>query len=341
MSPTFIRLKHFVLASLIAVAAIHPSSSIAAAAPTPAPLTNELLSRESLLPHINSDFGLSVPMLRPTLIRRNNDEDNIHSINAEWNKFCEWAKKPKRKKQRVGILVSQTKHLYEILHPAPGHPRPSIVLENTAREALDNYFSFIVHPSFEDSELMDEISTMNLQVVLAQFGVLDPNELHDPRLSHVVLYWLKRGDINIYCRDTTQVFALANDVITLLEHSKSSEPHIIPEHPDFKPTDNLSDYHKLLTEQHYIPWPQEGNIETIIEKLEKSWPATDQNEQTARSQYITAILLRYTRWKRSRDMTMELGALVTHFNNELTRPIPPEAKIVIKAYLWVLTGSVP
>ncbi|KAG6819192.1 hypothetical protein H0H93_014469 [Arthromyces matolae] len=334
---------------------MHLSSSIAAAAPTPSPLTNELLSRESLPPqsHINSDFGPSVPILPSDidpncqldqfdsrcaglkLIRRNNEEDEIHHINAEWNRFCDLPKDEKHRKERIGILVSQTKHLRPIVHPNPSTP-----LQRTAKVAFDNYLGSVIHHSFEDSELMDEINTMDLQVLLTQFGVMDASKLHDPRLTHVVLYWLRREDINLYCRPTTQVFALANDVITLLKDSKSLDPHPTLEDPHFKPKDNLTEYYKLLKGQHYnIPLPEHGDINTTIKEYE-SRDATDQN--TARSEYISAILLRYTCWKKSRDLIMELGPLVDHFDNELKRPtLSLEAKIVIKAYLWVLTGREP
>ncbi|KAG6819194.1 hypothetical protein H0H93_014446 [Arthromyces matolae] len=351
MSPTFIRLQHFVLASLIAAGTIHLSLSFAEAAPTS--LTNDFLPRDAVPPSIDSNFAIGLAVQprvssdshvdcvldpsdsrcgAPPLLRRTISDDRIASMMSSLERFSALGDDPTHMKDRFYILTSQGWVIFRIMTT----PEASIEAKATARVARRKYSEFLSSRPFQ--KLMGKMATRDLGNLLLHLRVRDP-ESHDSAVTPVVLQCLQRADISTDFTATTQAYVVANEVVNLLDDPNASMeyPNPISEHGVFKPNEYLSKYRDLLIRQEYIPWPGDANIDNTINHHE-STAATSQSRVDVREGYITGILLRYSQWAKSKDK-VKLVDLQKHFEGELKRnpPLPPAIRVVLKAYLWVLS----
>ncbi|KAG6848967.1 hypothetical protein H0H93_012402, partial [Arthromyces matolae] len=239
MSPTFIRLKHLVLASLIAAAVVHQSSSFAEAAPTP-PLTNKLLSRDSLAlaPSVNSDFFVTIPIISsdadsdiaigceqdqfandprcveaPTLIRRDSD-DPQKDVETQWTRFNNSGSGNDTFDKRMEILVDNVEYLAVIWNRET--PRPTWL-----KDAFHRYYRFFL--SSEAQDQMIRLSISRLSAVLNAFGTMGFTEPHEFRLTKVLYHYLTMGNINTYCLPTMQLWGIAREIAGLQEDLSSTD----------------------------------------------------------------------------------------------------------------------
>ncbi|KAG6849737.1 hypothetical protein H0H93_005630 [Arthromyces matolae] len=352
MSSTSIRLKHLVLASLIAAAVVHQSSSFAEAAPTLLPLPQELLPTDSLAlaPSVNSDFlDLTIPIISsdidsdiaidcgqdqfasdarcvsaPTLIRRNNDDDKVKAQRDEFNKLAQLD--DAALDTRMGILEAEAKKLLEAAYP---WSVPLARAYNTLTTS-DSY-NFFRSSNFQN--LMSRITTARLTEIISSFGMLRSNTPHDFQLTKVVYNYLTRqGGIDNNCLPTRQAFLIAKEIVNL-NNGDSSPDAPSPEMQHQKQliaNEYLPKFRDLLKRRAYTNDP-----ETYV----RSSPPSIEDE-------IGDISSTYMAWEQSKDKKKivfantrnkwNLGALEKQFQQKLDRA-RDKVSIVLKAYIWLLS----
>ncbi|KAG6819325.1 hypothetical protein H0H93_012926 [Arthromyces matolae] len=367
MSPTFIRLTHFVLASLIAAGTIHLSSSFAEAAPTS--LTNDLLPRDAVPPSVSSNFaiGLAIPTRiissdsyvdclldptnsrcgAPTLIRRadtvsNHDESQqIAEINNALASFFALRDSgdPAHITNRIEILNSLALGISRIM----SNPKPSKDLNGTALAARLRLTEFVKSRRFQD--LTPVMTTLQLKDLLTALGVMEPAavpggsiSLHDPALTPIVLQLLQKNDPDKHLLCTAdRIFLAANQIVNLLDNPKASLENSDPitGHGIYKPAEYLPTYHNWLVSQRYEPWPNVYEVDNVQRKHDSFQGEPRQLVLES----IAGILLRYTRYVKWKPYGKSfLPDIKKRFNAQLDQdpPLPLEARVVIKAYLWTL-----
>ncbi|KAG6818313.1 hypothetical protein H0H93_006045 [Arthromyces matolae] len=352
MSPTFIRLKHFVLASLIASAAIHLSPSFAAAAPTP--FTNDLLPWGSLLPSINSDFGLLKTSSNddihcgpdkfhprcegPALKRRNNDDiiSTPHTIDGLRKKFQKLPKDLEHMEECIQILLDQEKLSLEIIWKWRGADEQK-TLSQPVMDALDarlEYSQFVSGLSFK-SYIKKGITALRLQRILESVGMLEPS--HAVNLTPVVFDWLNMPK-NDY-PPTVKAYVVANElqILTMALGGRPLFPQLTEPNDKEVAKEYIPRYCALLMDQKYVPWPADEDIDKAIQRHESHAPTAPPSREHL-VDLISAILLRYTQWERSesKDKGKRLEALEKHFRSEFeSQTLPMQVKVVIAAYLTI------
>ncbi|KAG6848577.1 hypothetical protein H0H93_015749 [Arthromyces matolae] len=240
MSPTFNRLKYFVLVSLIAAAAFHQSSSLAEAAPTPTSLPNhnELLPQDSLAPRsittvpmmipsdMTSDFDCGLDQFAndprcvaaPTLVPRNlsPDEDaHLAGINAQLHHFYELGEQGDvTLDERKTIIETQIPHLEALIND----PEASFELKD---EAIKAYIWCFSSEAFQ--HLAHKISSELLTIALLSIGVMDPLVDPDLGITYLVHQYLTRKRINKHCLPTTQALVISKYILALQKAKKAAK----------------------------------------------------------------------------------------------------------------------
>ncbi|KAG6849306.1 hypothetical protein H0H93_009574 [Arthromyces matolae] len=247
MSPTFNRLKYFGLVSLIAAAAIHQSSLLAEAAPTPTPLPNhnELLPRDSLVPRsINSDFlGPTVPMMipsdmtsdfdcgldqfandprcvaAPTLLPRNwsqeREDAQLAEIHAQLQSFYELAEQGDVPVDRgKSIVKTEIERLEQLMND----PEASFMLKDAAVKTYIELFS-----SKHFQSLAHEISSDLMTSALWSLGEMDSLRDSDMQITSLVYHYLTRADITEHCLPTVQALVISKEILQLKKAKKDAE----------------------------------------------------------------------------------------------------------------------
>ncbi|KAG6848924.1 hypothetical protein H0H93_012734 [Arthromyces matolae] len=338
MSPTFIRLKYYVLASLIAAASIHQSSSFAEAAPTPTSLTNELLLWDSLLPgYINSDFlDLTTPMTSSdtdsdfdcsldqpasdrrcvaplTLIRRNNDDAAIEAQLEEFERLGTQGKVTFE--EQMNILSTQVAIL------APQHVAST---SEVVKKAWNFYLHFLHSDTFRD--LMSGISAKILTSALNSFGLMPPfHQKHHCRITEVVYKYLRTKDIDKCLPLTEQALLISREIVELRDPSPALD-ELLPVTPEER---------KAIAEK-YLPL-----FGALLEKRTYQDVSIHLGIPTgkSRSEAIGGISSRYMEWKQHHEQRDAYSTikLEDDYERELKDAKDGFVKTVLRAYIWLLS----